>query len=72
MVQMSEMDCFTVYASVPNRPGPLQGPADGLPRALDGTGRRNMSRSRPANEKTTVISKDGRTGNLRQYFVLGA
>ena len=33
--------------SVPNHPGPLQGPADGLPRALDGTGRRNMSRPRP-------------------------
>ena len=25
--------------SVPNRPGPRQGQADGLPRALDGTGR---------------------------------
>ena len=56
------------FGSVPNRPGPLQGPADGLPRALDGTGRRNMSRPRPENQKTTVISKDSRTGNLRQYL----
>jgi len=42
--------------SVPNRPGARQGPEDGLPRPLDRTGRRKMSRPRPQNLKTAVIT----------------
>ena len=61
-----------LFSSDPNCPGPQQGPADGLPRGLDGRGRQNMSRLLPANKKPTVMSKAGRTGNLRQKFVLGA
>ena len=33
--------------SVRNGPGPRQGPAGGLPRALDGTGRHNAVHTRP-------------------------
>ena len=65
---MGKLHIMAVRVSVPNCPGPLQGPADGLPRALDETGRRNMSRPRSENQKAAVISKDGRTGNLRQYL----
>jgi len=52
--------------SVLNGPGPPQGAAGGLPRALDGTGRQKAVRSRPGNLRTAVIVKDGGPYNVRQ------
>ena len=50
-------------SSVPNGPGARQGPADGLPRARDRTGRQKICRPRPQNIKTAVLG-GGRQGTM--------
>jgi len=52
-----------------NGPGPPQGPARGLSRALDGTGGQKAVRSRPGNLRTAIIVKDGGPYNVRQIGV---
>jgi len=63
------MDVLEEVTSVLNGPGPPKGPAVGLPRALDGTGRQKAVRSRLGNLGTAVIVKDGVPYNLRQIGV---
>ena len=55
--------------SVHNGPGPRQGPAGGLPRAPDGTGRQNAVHTRPSNLRTAVLMEDGGPCEVRHFSV---
>ena len=55
--------------SVRNGPGPRQGPAGGLPRAPDGTGRHNAVYTRPSNLKTAVLMEDRGPYKVRHFSV---
>ena len=58
-----------VANSVRNGPGPRQGPAGGLPRAPDGTGRQNAVHTRPSNLRTAVLMEDGGPCKVRHFSV---
>jgi len=57
---------WIIGGSVLNGPGPPQGPAGGLPRALDGAGPQKAVRSRLGNLRTAVIVKGGGPYNVSQ------
>ena len=57
--------------SVHNGPGPRQGPAGGLPRAPDKTGRQKAVCPRPYTRRKAVIMKDDEHYDVRQFQVEG-
>ncbi|PUU76047.1 hypothetical protein B9Z19DRAFT_1130366 [Tuber borchii] len=66
-INLTQANLGVYETSVLNGLGARLGPEDGLPRALDRTGRQNIPRPRPRprNLKTAVIGKDDGPGNLR-------